>query len=66
MLCQIPGVSSSTALAILNKFKTLPNLIKSIQEDEGCLSDVCTVDSNGKSRKVSKTVISTIVGYLKE
>lgn len=66
MLCQIPGVSSSTALAILNKFKTLPNLIKSIQEDEGCLSDVCTVDSNGKSRKISKTVISTIVGYLKE
>ena len=66
MLCQIPGVSYSTALAILSTFKTLPNLIKSIQEDEGCLKDVCTVDGNGKSRKISKTVISTIVGYLKE
>ena len=26
MLCQIPGVSSASALAILAQFKTLPNL----------------------------------------
>ena len=29
MLCQIPSISSTTALAILSQFKTLPNLIKS-------------------------------------
>ena len=28
MLCQIPGISSVTALTIMEKFKTLPNLIK--------------------------------------
>jgi ERCC4-type nuclease len=28
MLCQIPGVSSTSALAILAQFKTLPNLIR--------------------------------------
>ncbi len=66
MLCQIPGVSSASALAILQQFKTLPNLIKSIQEDENCLNNVCTTDSKGKSRKISKTTISTIVSYLKE
>lgn len=66
MLCQIPGVSSASALAILQQFKTLPNLIKSIQLDENCLNNVCTTDANGKSRKISKTTISTIVSYLKE
>jgi hypothetical protein len=65
MLCQIPGVSSASALAILAQFKTLPNLIKSIQEDENCLNIVCTTDSNGKNRKISKTAIATIVKFLK-
>ena len=65
MLCQIPGVSSASALAILAQFKTLPNLIKSIQEDETCLNNVSTTDSNGKSRKISKTAISTIIKFLK-
>lgn len=66
MLCQIPGVSSASALAILQEFKTLPNLIKSIQENESCLNNVCTIDAKGKSRKISKTTIGTIVSYLKE
>jgi crossover junction endonuclease MUS81 len=65
MLCQLPGVSSTTALAVLGEFKTLPNLIKSIQEDEGCLNNICTLDNNGKSRKISKTAISTIIKFLK-
>jgi ERCC4-type nuclease len=64
MLCQIPGVSSASALAILAQFKTLPNLIKSIQNDENCLNTVCTTDSNGKSRKISKTAIATIIKFL--
>lgn len=65
MLCQIPGVSSASALAILAQFKTLPNLIQCLKEDETCLSNVCTTDSNGKSRKISKTAIATIIKFLK-
>ena len=65
MLCQIPGVSSVSALAILSQFKTLPNLIKSIQEDETCLNNIFTTDANGKNRKISKTAIATIIKYLK-
>jgi ERCC4-type nuclease len=65
MLCQIPGVSSVSALAILNQFKTLPNLIKSIQEDETCLNNIFTTDANGKNRKISKTALATIIKYLK-
>jgi len=65
MLCQIPGISSASALAILSEFKTLPNLIKSIQENDTCLNSICTTDSNGKSRKISKTAIATIIKFLK-
>jgi len=64
MLCQIPGVSSTIALAILSTFKTLPNLIKAIQEEE-TLSNICTTDSSGKSRKISKAAISNIIKFLK-
>jgi len=65
MLCQIPGISSASALAILAQFKTLPNLIQSLKENETCLSNVSTVDAKGKSRKISKTAIATIIKFLK-
>jgi ERCC4-type nuclease len=63
MLCQIPGISSASALAILAQFKTLPNLIKSIEADPKCMNNICTIDANGKSRKISKTAIATIVTF---
>jgi ERCC4-type nuclease len=65
MLCQIPGISSASALAILAQFKTMPNLIKSIEADENCLNNISTTDANGKSRKISKTAIATIIKFLK-
>ena len=64
MLCQIPGISSNSALAILLKFKTLPALIKAIETDETCLNNISTTDANGKSRKISKTAIATIIKFL--
>jgi len=64
MLCQIPGVSSVSAIAILRTFKTLPELIKALQEDANCLNGISTTDANGKSRKISKTTIENIVKYL--
>jgi ERCC4-type nuclease len=63
MLCQIPGISSNTAIAIMSHFKTLPNLIKSIQENPECMNNICTHDANGKSRKISKSVLATLVQY---
>ena len=64
MLCQIPGISSASALAILAEFKTLPNLIYKIKENPTCLNNICTLDSNGKARKISKTAIASIIKYL--
>ena len=65
MLCQIPGISSASALAILAQFKTLPSLIKAIDADETCMNSISTTDANGKSRKISKTAIATIIKFLK-
>jgi ERCC4-type nuclease len=65
MLCQIPGISSASALAILAQFKTLPALIKAIDTDITCLNSICTTDANGKSRKISKTAIAMIIKFLK-
>ena len=64
MLCQIPGVSSTTALSILGQYKTLPGLIKAIQENPDCLNGISTTDANGKSRKISKSTIATIIKFL--
>jgi crossover junction endonuclease MUS81 len=65
ILSQLPGISSVTAIAILSHFKTLPNLIQSIQNDEKCLDSIQTTDSKGKSRKINKNAIATILKYLK-
>ena len=65
MLCQIPGISSVSALAILQQFKTLPNLIKSINDDDTCLNNIYTMDATGKQRKLNKNVISSIITFLK-
>lgn len=64
MLCQIPGISSVTALAILNKYNTLPELISAIQQDNNCLNDVTYTNSKEQTRKINKTSIANIVKFL--
>ena len=65
MLCQIPGVSAASALTIMSKYNTLPNLIKAIQDDDKCLNNLSNVDANGKSRKINKTTIAKIIEFLR-
>ena len=64
MLCQIPGISSVTSLAIINKFKSFSNLMTTIQNDANCLNDITTTNSKGQQRKISKTCISNIYKFL--
>ena len=64
MLCQIPGISSVTALAIMNKFGTLSNLITQIQENENCLKDISYTNSKNQVRKVNKTCLVNLVKFL--
>ena len=64
MLCQIPGISSVTSVAIMSKFKTLPNLISQIQENENCLKDISYTNSKNQVRKVNKTCLVNLVKFL--
>jgi ERCC4-type nuclease len=64
MLCQIPGISSITALAIMKKYTNLPNLVHALKENKDCLKNLDYTNASGQTRKISKTVIATIVNYL--
>ena len=64
MLCQIPGISSVTSVAIMSKFKTLPNLITQIQENENCLKDISYTNSKNQVRKINKTCLVNLVKFL--
>jgi ERCC4-type nuclease len=64
MLCQIPGISSVTALSIMEKFHTLSNLIKELELNEDCLKDICSVNAKGQTRKINKTSIANITKFL--
>ena len=64
MLCQIPGISSITALAIIEKYKSLSNLIISLNNDENCLKDISYKNTKEQVRKISKTSIQNIIKYL--
>lgn len=64
MLCQIPGISSITSLAIMNKFKTLSNLIREIETNTECLKDLSYTNAKGQVRKINKTCLSNIIKFL--
>jgi ERCC4-type nuclease len=63
MLSTIPGISSKTAIVIMNEFKTIGHLIKSFELNPHCLNKVC-IETNGKSRKITSTCIENIRKYL--
>ena len=59
VLCQIPGISSVTAIAIMKRFSTFPKLLKELAANPTCMNDI-TITANGKTRKISKACIESI------
>lgn len=64
MLCQIPGISSVTALAVMEKYKTITNLIKELELNNESMKDLSYTNSKGQVRKINKTCIANIVKFL--
>ena len=64
MLCQIPGISSVTAISIMEKYKNLSNLIKELEKDNDCLKNISSTNTKGQVRKINKTSIANIVKFL--
>lgn len=64
MLCQIPGISSVTAIAIMEKYHSIPNLIKELELNNDSMKDLSYTNSKGQVRKINKTCITNIVKFL--
>jgi ERCC4-type nuclease len=65
MLCQIPGISANTAIAIMEHFKCMINLIADLQEHGACCLDKVELkNAKGASRKLNKTCVANIVKFL--
>lgn len=64
MLCQIPGVSSITAISIIKEFKTISNLLKSLEENPECLNNITNTNNKGQTRKITKTSVTNIIKFL--
>ena len=63
MLCQIPGISSTNAIAIMKHFSSLSDLIDKVKLNPNCLDDI-RIENNGKSRKIGKNCVDGIRNYL--
>jgi crossover junction endonuclease MUS81 len=60
VLCQIPGISSTNAVALMKTFGTLPALMEAIRVDPGRLENL-KLESG---RKINKSSIENIKKYL--
>lgn len=63
ILCQIPGISSVSAISIMKKFSTFPNLMKELENNPNCLNDIMC-ETKGKTRKLGKNCVENIKLYL--
>jgi ERCC4-type nuclease len=63
ILCQIPGISSVTAIAIMKHFDSFLHLITELQNNPSCLENI-VIENNGKIRKINKSSIQNIQNYL--
>ena len=63
ILCQIPGISSTTAIAIMKNFNSFPHFIDEVRRDINVLNNV-QLEANGKVRKINKSCIESIKQYL--
>lgn len=64
VLCQIPSISSTTAIAIMKEFKNIDTLIQKLKEDQNCLNEITYETEKKQKRKISKTSIKNIIEFL--
>lgn len=65
ILSQIPGISATTAIAIMSHFSSFADLMEKVSANpEDALKNLSYTDSSGKVRKISATVLKNIPIYL--
>lgn len=69
LLCQIPGISSVSAIAIMKEFgNSFPRFLENLKQDPNCIDQICcsTTKSDGstKKRKLAKSLCDNIRAFL--
>lgn len=64
ILSQIPGISTATSLAIMNKAGSLYNLIQQLSNNDEYLNDIRMKSKSGVERKISRKAIDSIKSYI--
>jgi ERCC4-type nuclease len=64
ILNQIPGISKSTSLSIMEHYGSLYNLLNQLKKSPTCLDNLKYKTKNGQERRISKTSIRNISQYL--
>ena len=65
ILCQIPGISSITAIAIMKHFDSFPIFLEELKTKPDLLENMTMENKEGgKSRKINKNCIENIKQYL--
>ncbi len=62
-MCQIPGIRSTTAIAIMKPYNNFYEFVEAIKQDPTLLENL-SYESKGKPRKINKTSIENIKKYL--
>jgi ERCC4-type nuclease len=63
ILCQIPGISSTTAVELMKPFANFSEFMNKIKEDPAYLETVA-IETNGKKRKIGTNVTKGIREFL--
>ena len=64
MLAQLPGISNAAAATILEKFKTVTNLVDCLTKDPACLDGLTQTNKKGQQRKLNKNCAVIIKEFL--
>lgn len=65
ILSQIPGISSITAIAIMNNFQSFPHFMREFNNDPSCIENL-QITTNNKTRKINKNCVENIKRFLLE
>jgi ERCC4-type nuclease len=65
MLCQIPGISTQSAISIVRHLGSIRDIVKRYEEEgDAIFSDIRVTSTTGKETKLNKTIIQNIKRFL--
>jgi ERCC4-type nuclease len=65
MLCQIPGISTTTSRVLLSKFETIQQIIYELKDNDMLFEEFTYLKEN-KSKKLNKNIIESLNHFLRK